>query len=117
MRALAGIGLIKVGLVYFQMESPEPKKIEKDWQVNKSLKERNCHILETEDMADVVFMVGSEKDQKRIAAHKVVLGSASPVFYSMLFGNLANNNKDIIEIPDVDPDSFMHMLRLVKLTC
>ncbi len=62
-------------------------------------------------MADVYFSVGAELGEaKKFPAHKYVLATGSTVFYAMFFGGLAED-KDVIEVPDVEPAAFLAMLR------
>jgi BTB/POZ domain-containing protein 3/6 len=45
-----------------------------------------------------------------IPAHKYVLATGSSVFYAMFYGGLAEN-KDDIEVPDVEPSAFLTLLK------
>lgn len=84
-----------------------------DWQRNyKQVQDRNGHLLKTGTFADCKFLVGVEDDTKTIAAHKVILASASPVFERMFYGELAEKNYPIV-IPDVEPDTFKDLLRYI----
>jgi len=49
-------------------------------------------------------MVGGGVGRTLIQAHKLVLASASRVFFSMFYGGL--ESESTIEIPDCEPDSF-----------
>lgn len=67
-----------------------------------------------EEFRDVTFILSDRKNQKiRISAHKCVVAGASPEFEKMFAGELENRNEVIIT--DVDPQSFCHILRLVKI--
>lgn len=45
--------------------------------------------------------------------YRYVLATGSTVFYAMLYGGLstADANKDVIDVPDVEPSAFLTMLR------
>jgi len=45
-----------------------------------------------------------------IPAHKYVLATGSSVFYAMFYGGLAEN-KEEIEVPDVEPSAFLALLK------
>jgi BTB/POZ domain-containing protein 3/6 len=85
-----------------------------NWQAFKnSVRERNAAMFNNELMSDVLFIVGqkgSSFSQQRIPAHKYVLATGSSVFYAMFFGGLAEE-KNEIEIPDVEPSAFLTLLR------
>ena len=57
---------------------------------------RNTRVL-----CDVQLNVGN----KQIAAHKLLLASAVPYFYSMFTHNLLESRQDTITLKDMDPDS------------
>ncbi|XP_078675068.1 BTB/POZ domain-containing protein 6-B-like [Branchiostoma floridae x Branchiostoma belcheri] len=82
-----------------------------NWQgLKPTVRERNGLMFNNELMSDVHFLVGPPKAAKRIPAHKYVLATGSTVFYAMFFGGLAENKTDI-EIPDVEPQAFLAMLK------
>ena len=78
-----------------------------DWQKGKSVTECNLHMLETEELSDVTFRLGSEKHVVR--AHRYVLVSRSCVFHAMLCGPLAEQGE--ITITDIEPEIFKDFLR------
>ena len=78
-----------------------------DWQIGKTLSERMQYMLENQLMCDVTFRVGP--DENIIKAHKFMLASASPVFYSMFDGPMAE--KGDVAIPDVEADVFNEILK------
>ena len=86
--------------------------IDPNWQSNKkSIRERNAVMCNNTLMADVYFNVGSDLGQaKRFPAHKYVLATGSTVFYAMFFGGLAED-KETIEVPDVEAEAFLTMLK------
>jgi BTB/POZ domain-containing protein 3/6 len=84
---------------------------EYNWQGNMtSVREKNSVMYNNPLMADVYFTVGSGNNKQRIAAHKYVLATGSSVFYAMFYGGLADQ-KDDIELPDVEPVAFQNLLR------
>eukprot|EP00794_Sanderia_malayensis_P000029 gene29-619_t len=96
-----------------KIKNVDPSNADKHWQTSKTnTRERNEFMLNNELMSDVKFRVGESKTRYEIFyAHRYVLGTASPVFFAMLFGNLANSSE--IEINDTDPESFMEFLRYI----
>lgn len=68
-------------------------------------------MLSNELYCDVLFKVGGMGTE--IKAHKYVLASRSAVFAAMLYGNLSKES-DFINTPDIEPDIFHEILRLVK---
>lgn len=85
--------------------------VDPNWQASKaSIRERNAAMFNNELMSDVHFLVGPKGNAQRIPAHKYVLATGSSVFYAMFYGGLAENKCEI-EIPDVEPASFLALLR------
>lgn len=85
-----------------------------NWQATKpTVRERNAAMFNNELMADIKFLVGPPGMTKLIPAHKYVLATGSSVFYAMFYGGLAEN-KEEIEVPDVEPCAFLTLLRLVS---
>ena len=86
------------------------------WQTKrKTFMERNEYMWNKSLMSDVKFAFPNKGDTstyKIIPAHKYVLAVGSPVFYAMFYGGMAEV-RDIIEITDSDPDSFLHFLRFL----
>lgn len=68
--------------------------------------------LETE-LADVKFVLTSDDDTKFVAAHKVILAAASPVFSAMFYGKLKEKEK--VEIADVTINGFKEFLQFFYL--
>ncbi|CAH1791725.1 unnamed protein product [Owenia fusiformis] len=82
-----------------------------NWQATKStVRERNAVMFNNDTMADVFFIVGSRLPQ-RIPAHKYVLAIGSSVFHAMFYGGLAEHGHKDIEIPDVEPQAFLNLLK------
>jgi len=81
--------------------------ITKDWQLGKTLPDRINYMLQNELMCDVTFYVGDNLTP--IKAHKFMLASASPVFYSMFNGLIAETGD--VDIPDIEANIFKDMLK------
>ena len=90
-------------------KSPGP--LNDDWQNQQgTLPKCLMHMLNTEDQPSVTFVVGEEKE--KIKAHKLILAARSPVFYSMFYGPLAQQ-EDEITLVDIQPEGFKRLLRFV----
>lgn len=76
------------------------------------MRERNAVMCNNALMADVYFNVGADigEEVRQIPAHKYVLSTSSTVFYAMFYGGLAEP-RDVIDVPDVEPEAFLAMLR------
>ena len=82
-----------------------------NWQASQpTVRDRNAVMFNNDLMADVHFVVGQAPHVQRIPAHKYVLATGSSVFYAMLYGGLADC-KGEIEIPDVEPQAFLNLLK------
>lgn len=82
-----------------------------DWQQEKTLAECNNHMLQNKISCDVSFLVGHDREETELVeAHKYVLISRSPVFFTMFCGELAET-EDSVRIPDIDPDIFRDILQ------
>ncbi|XP_065057174.1 BTB/POZ domain-containing protein 6-B-like [Rhopilema esculentum] len=90
------------------------KTYDKHWQTSRAnVRERNQFMFKSELLSDVRFKVGKfDENFEIIYAHKYVLATASPVFFAMLYGELAENT-DVIDVKDCDPESFTEFLRFV----
>ena len=82
------------------------KTEENHWQNDKSLQQCMLYMLKNELMCDVTFKVG--EDQTPVKAHKYMLISRSPVFYTMFEGSMPE--KGDITVPDIDQTTFNAML-------
>ncbi|KAJ3438658.1 btb (poz) domain-containing 2a-related [Anaeramoeba flamelloides] len=80
-------------------------------------------LLNNPEMADVQFIVGKERIE--IYGHKLLLSVSSPIWKTMFYSSKWKevNNKMIskVEIPDIDPESFLSILefaytRKIKIT-
>ena len=90
--------------------------LSQDWQSKRTqVKARITHLFNNNLLSDVYFLVGKgEKSSKqRIPAHKLVLSTGSSVFYAMFNGSLAMNT-EVIEVPDIEPEIFLALLRYVS---
>ncbi|XP_065565306.1 BTB/POZ domain-containing protein 3-like isoform X2 [Artemia franciscana] len=82
-----------------------------NWQASKyTVRERNAAMFNNELMADAHFLVGQSGNSMKIPAHKFVLATGSSVFYAMFYGGLAENT-NVIEVPDVEPNAFLALLK------
>ena len=66
----------------------------------------NKWLFNNPKMSDVRFLV----DGQTVYGHKVILGSGSPVFESVFFGEL-REQRDLIEIKDLTLVGFKNALR------
>lgn len=83
---------------------------EYNWQANMScVREKNAVMYNNSVMADIYFTVGSGSNKQQIPAHKYILATGSSVFFAMFFGGLADQ-KDDIDLPDVEPAAFLNLL-------
>ena len=91
-----------------------------DWQtVRSTVRERNAFMFSNPLMSDVKLIVAKEhtgetvqKTSTRVPAHKYVLAIASPVFYAMFYGDLAEKSEEI-ELPDCEYESLLEFLRYI----
>ena len=79
----------------------------KDWQFGKTLPDRINYMLQNQLMCDVTFYVGTNRTP--INAYKFRLASASPVFYSMFDGPMAETGD--VSIPDIEANIFKDILK------
>ncbi|XP_013887376.1 BTB/POZ domain-containing protein 3, partial [Austrofundulus limnaeus] len=83
------------------------------WQgLYPTIRERNSVMFNNEMMADVHFVVGPPGGTQRVPGHKYVLAVGSSVFHAMFYGELAEDQEEI-RIPDVEPPSFLAMLKYI----
>ncbi|XP_055356854.1 BTB/POZ domain-containing protein 3-like [Paramacrobiotus metropolitanus] len=75
---------------------------------------RMKRALSLAELSDVQFAVGRDHGQEKIFhAHNIFLSLSSDVFHAMFFGNLADNNQDIIQIPEIPSAAFANMLSYI----
>ncbi|XP_046675919.1 BTB/POZ domain-containing protein 3-like isoform X2 [Homalodisca vitripennis] len=83
---------------------------EMDWQIHQTdLRSRFKQVFIHSHWTDCAFRVGNEETEI-IRGHKVVLAASSPVFEALFYGTLAEK-KEIIDIPDLEPDTFSLLLK------
>jgi len=71
-----------------------------------SLSEHNAKLFKTMHNSDVCFRV----DDQEIRAHKSILISRSPVFTAMFDHQMKENQTRVVEIVDINPDTFRSVL-------
>ncbi|WAQ93750.1 BTBD6-like protein, partial [Mya arenaria] len=81
--------------------------IEQPWQYSDGFARTNLHLLENQILCDLTFAFGEDK---KVRAHKNILASRSPVFYTMLCGCLPQSSEEV-DISDVDISIFKEFLR------
>ena len=80
-----------------------------------TIREKFEAIFNQELLSDVKFVVRDSRcgsKRKSIPAHKFVLAIASPVFYVMFYGELAETN-DSVEISDCEYESLLELFRFI----
>ncbi|KAJ2945129.1 hypothetical protein O0L34_g9190 [Tuta absoluta] len=83
-----------------------------DWQVNyPEIKMRSAHLLRSREWADCSFQFesGAGKGAPNLAAHRLILAMASPVFAAMFYGYVGDKEEPI-HISDIDHAVFSSML-------
>ncbi|XP_060602233.1 BTB/POZ domain-containing protein 6-like [Ruditapes philippinarum] len=81
------------------------------WQCRRSFEETNWRMLQDERLCDVTFLVGSGKEEI-IMAHRFILASRSPVFFTMFCGSLPETNQTV-DVLDIEPAIFLDLLRFI----
>ena len=86
-----------------------------NWQSSQtSVKDRIRFLYNSETLSDVVFILGKgTTDQMRIPAHRFILSIGSVVFDAMFNGGFSTEPCDEIDIPDIEPVSFLSLLRFL----
>jgi hypothetical protein len=69
-------------------------------------------MLENKLACDIKVVFPGTTGCNEIVAHKYMLMSRSPVFEAMLCGDYRETSSSII-ITDIEPDSFMELLRYI----
>lgn len=75
-----------------------------------TLKERASVLFSSGAMTDCNFIVGEK--EVSIPAHKIFMAIASPAFYAMFYGDIAEKNESIL-IKDLEPAAFKGMLEYI----
>ena len=82
-----------------------------DWQLSKkTLLQRNTHMFNNTLMSDIMFTC--TESNKKFYAHKYVLATNSPVFFTTFYGHSAEENS-VIHLRDTDEDSLKEFLRFL----
>ena len=82
--------------------------LDPNWQSTRAtLRERNRVMCNNALMADCYFNVNGRK----FPAHKYILAVGSTVFYSMFYGGFVETSAETIDVPDVDQDAFLSLLK------
>ena len=98
---------IPSNILFFAMST----QCDSDWQLTKkTVLERSCHMFNNPLMSDITFTCADS--DKCFYAHKYVLATSSPVFYSMFYGDLAEK-ESIIHLPDTNDKSLEEFLRFL----
>lgn len=86
----------------------------KDWQSTMmTAQARNLYLLNNTVMSDIKFTF-EESRRQYFYAHKYVLATRSPVFYSKFYEDgVATKNVTVIHLPDVDEETLMEFLRFL----
>lgn len=83
------------------------------WQETRpSLKTRASYLLNNSRMSDVRFLVGESKIE--IYGHKTLLALGSPVFEAQFYGAVGQGAVDVIELPDMEADTFLTFLKVLN---
>lgn len=96
-------------------------KLEEEWAKHPELDidnySRMSYLLETKALADLTFLVGQDKTEVR--AHRFILRDKSEFFNALLSDRWNGQNKDVIEIPEiedpVDFETFLHVSLFTNL--
>lgn len=84
------------------------------WQEGRpTLSARAGYLLNNARMSDVKFLVGEQKAE--VFGHKTILALGSPVFEAQFYGQVGNA-VDVIELPDMEPDTFLMFLKVCELS-
>ena len=87
-------------------------KGEQDWQKNKTLSQSMIYMLQNKILSDVTFyMKYADEKEQNISAHKFVLMSRSPVFYTMFNTVEELREKGDVVITDIPSDAMLEFLR------
>lgn len=81
--------------------------------VNKFVVKSLPELYLQSDLADVYFEFENGDEKIEVAAHKIILAVASPVFRAMFFK--IKKEKEVVEIVDVDVNAFKEFLQFFYL--
>lgn len=87
--------------------------LEERWQTKtSSVLERSKLMFNNTLLSDIKFAFPKADSNSMIPAHKYVLATSSPVFFTMFYGDLAETS-DTINITDCGSDVFLRFLRFI----
>ena len=82
-----------------------------DWQSTKNtVLERSRHMFNNPFMSDITF--SCDGSDKKLFAHKYILGTSSAVFYAMFYGELAEKNF-VVHLSDTSEEILGEFLRFL----
>jgi len=86
-----------------------------NWQSSQTtVKDRIRFLFNSETLSDIIFILGKgTTDLLRIPAHRFILSIGSVVFDAMFNGGFSAEPCNEIEIPDIEPVSFLSLLRFL----
>lgn len=86
-----------------------------NWQSSHgTVKDRIVFLFNNEVLSDIHFVLGKgTSEQQCIPAHKFVLSIGSVVFDAMFNGGFSSEQYSEINIPDIEPASFLSLLRFL----
>ena len=86
-----------------------------NWQsLHRGVKERIRFLFNNEVLSDVHFILGKgTADLLNVPAHKFILSIGSVVFNAMFNGGFATEPCHEVEIPDIEPASFLSLLKFL----
>ena len=88
--------------------------VKRAWQTTRNtIREKNKFMFNNSLISDITFVIKSCKGEKTtIPAHKYVLAISSPVFFSMFYGEMAEQ-ASVIDLPDCNSENFLQFLRFI----
>lgn len=95
--------------VIHEQRLPETKQFPSVEVPPSNISEHFGKLLESKEGVDVTFSVGGIK----FAAHRMVLGTRSPVFKAELYGDMREAGMEPIVIEDVQPEVFKALIHFI----
>lgn len=84
-----------------------------NWQTTKrTVRERCQFMFNNEFLSDITFIVGKNKQKKRVWAHKLLLAMSSPVLHAMFYGSMAEKGLEV-ELYDCEYETFLELLSYI----
>ena len=97
----------------FHTQTMASLNLEERWQTKtSSALERSKLMFNNTLLSDIKFAFPKADSNSMIPAHKYVLATSSPVFFTMFYGDLAETS-DTVNIADYDSDVFLRFLRFI----